>query len=390
MREYAKRLSWVFILALTIGVAGAWSAEDALPCTNYIMMVADTGLVVDEYNADEPHAPASMVKLMLMLLVTEGLESNKWTLETPIKISTDAANVGGTQVELRPNETWSLDQLMTAVAVASANNAATAVAEGLWGSIDKYLEAANARAKELGMNSTEYHSVHGLPPDKGQLSDLTTARDMAHLAEACITKAQIMTWVGVKEFSLRPEEAPKPNTNKLLFSLEGCDGLKTGYTRAAGFCLTATAVRNGVRLITVVMGCPVLSQRFEVARVLLDQGFSTVRRERIIAKGDLIEPAVPVGNAKIDSLQLAAGEDVWVIAKETDLKQVKLVAEHPERLVAPLDAGAVAGTVKVELAGKPIGESPLLVPSTVEEPGWRWKLTHSVLGRSRQTQQQGG
>lgn len=390
MIESMKRMTLIVALVVVSAAPGAWAAEAALPCTNYIMCVADTGYVVDEYLADEAHAPASMVKLMLMLLVTEGLEANQWTLETPISISKEAANVGGTQVELRPNETWSLDQLMTAVAVASANNAATAVAEGLWGSIDKYLEAANARAKQLGMSGTEYHTVHGLPPDKGQLSDLTTARDMAVLAEVCISKPQIMTWVGVREFSLRPEEAPKPNTNKLLFSLEGCDGLKTGYTRAAGFCLTATAVRNGVRLVVVVMGCPVLSQRFEVARYLLDQGFSTVRRERVIAKGDLLEPAVPVGNAKVESLQLAAGDDVWIIAKESDLKQIKLVAEHPERLKAPLDAGSVAGTVKVELAGKPIGESPLLVPNRIEEPSWRWKLTHSVLGRARNSEEQGG
>ncbi|MFA6243304.1 MAG: serine hydrolase, partial [Candidatus Hydrogenedentales bacterium] len=269
MRRYV--IQPVLALAFVVISSGsvAWSQGAGLPCTNYIIRVADTGLVVGERNADEAHAPASMVKLMLMLLVTEGLDAGTWTLETPITISAGAANVGGTQVELKAKESWTLDQLMTAVAVASANNAATAVAEGLWGSVDKYLEAANARAKELGMRGTEYHSVHGLPPGKGELSDVTTARDMTVLAEECIKKPQIMTWVGVREFSLRPEEAPKSNTNKLLFSLEGCDGLKTGFTRAAGYCLTATAVRNGVRLVVVVMGCERLSQRFEVAQYLL-------------------------------------------------------------------------------------------------------------------------
>ncbi len=355
--------------------------DAALPCTNYISVVADTGLVIGEFKADETHAPASMIKMMLMVLVAEGLDASKWQLDTPITISANAASIGGTAVKLLPKETFTLNQLMSAVAVASANNAAMAVAEGLWGSADTCLAAANEKAKILGMTHTTIHSVHGLPPAAGQLPDETTARDMATLAIQCLHHPQIMQWVGLHEVALRQGEVPKQTTNKLLLSFPGCDGLKTGYTRAAGFCITATAVRDGIRLLTVVMGCPLLAERFQTAHQLLEQGFASTTRVRVIAKGDLVDPVIPLANAKVDKTQLAASEDIWVIVPSQDVKQLKIVASSPARLRAPLQAGDVQGKVHVDLAGKTLGEVTLVVPQTIEEPGWRWKLTHGVLNR---------
>ncbi len=372
--------SIVFMLAVVCAL-GASAQEESLSCTNYIIVIADSGLVVSELNADEPRAPASMVKMMLMLLVVEGVEDGRWRYETEVLVTKDIQMIGGTQVFLEDGESWPLESLMRGIAVASANDAAAAVAEGLWGTREEYLKAANARALELGMLDTEIHSPHGLPPEEGQESDVTTARDMALLARACVAKPKIMEWVGIKELTFRPGDETKTNTNKLIEQMPECDGLKTGYTRAAGFCLTATALRNDVRLIVVVMGCSRLQERFDTAQRLFEEGFAQTRHERILAKGDLLEPTVPVRNSKTPSVRLEAAEDLWVTVRKSDLKQLQYVAHYPQVLRAPMKAGDEIGTLSVELAGYPLTEVPVRVPHDLEVPGWRWKMTHSVVSR---------
>jgi D-alanyl-D-alanine carboxypeptidase (penicillin-binding protein 5/6) len=210
--------------------------------------------------------------------VAEGLESGGWVAETPIVVSALAQAMGGTQLYLEAGETWPLEELMQAIAVASANDAALAVAEGLWGSKADYLQAANERVRTLGMSDTVIRSVHGLPPDPGELPDETTARDMATLARACVQNKRILTWSKIQSLQLRPEGNEFHNTNKLLGRVEGCDGLKTGYIRAAGYCITATAERDGVRLVCVVMGAERLQERFDRAAELLEAGFARTRR----------------------------------------------------------------------------------------------------------------
>ena len=354
-------------------------AQDVdLSCTNYITVIAENGLVVDELNPDEHRAPASMVKLILILMVAEGLEKGEWSLETPITVTANAQAMGGTQVQVKAGDVFGLDALMQAVCVASANDGAYAVAEGLWGSKAGYLLAANARAKELGMQDTTIRSVHGLPPSDGELADETTARDLAILACACVKKPQIMKWARQKELVFRPGEDPKENTNKLLVRTPGCDGLKTGYTRAAGFCLTATAMRNDVRLITVVMGCPKLKDRFDMGSKLIEDGFAKVRRVRLLAADTLVDPAITLRNAKQTTLRLAPEHDVWITAKESDFPQMTLETTAPTALQAPLAAGQQAGSVKVKLAGQVLAETPLRIPVAVEEPSLYWKLTHRV------------
>ena len=379
-------------LMLCVGFSALLSAQEPqLQCTNYIIVTADHGLIVSEMNADEPRAPASMVKMILMLMVAEGVENGLWTWDTEIAVTAESQEIGGTQVFLKAGESWPLEALMKAIAVASANDAATAVAIGLWGSRDEYLKAANERARELGMLDTQVHSPHGLPPDEGQESDMTTARDMSILARACVAKPKIMEWVAIKELRFRPNDAVKASTNKLLELMPECDGLKTGFTRAAGWCLTATAVRNDVRLIAVVMGCPTLSDRFVTARALLEQGFAGTRRERILAKGDLLAPALPVRNAKTGSVQLQATADLWVTARQADFDVLEYVPHYPPALHAPMNAGDEVGTLSVALEGHELGEVPVVVPSSLEVPGWRWKLTHSVMTRLRgETAEVGG
>lgn len=237
---------------------------------------AESGRVLSERNADAVRPPASMIKMMQMLLVSEGIRNDRWTLGTPITVTRHARRMGGTQVFIHEGDVFALGTLMEAVVVASANDAAMAVAEGLWGSESAYLLRVNERARELGMNRTEFHSVHGLPPDRGEQPDRSTARDMALLARKCVQNPQILAWTRMKRVRVRPGETPYLNTNKLLTRMPDCDGLKTGYIRAAGFCITATAERDGVRLIAVVMGHRSGHGRFELAEKLLEDGFAAV------------------------------------------------------------------------------------------------------------------
>lgn len=262
------------VLAVALSVEAAES-PDAEACA--ICVEAASGRVVGEQNADVQSPPASMIKLMLMLLVAEGEQRGDWSFEKPITATQHAQTMGGTQVWLNAGDVYELGHLMKTVAVGSANDAAMAVAEGLWGTEEAYLAAANARAKALGMNHTEIHSVHGLPPSKGETVDLTTARDMAVLACQCVRHPCIMDWVGRKEYQFKPDQNILYNTNKLLWRMEGCDGMKTGYISAAKFCVTATASRDGVRLIAIVLRHPTKYGRFNMAERMLEEGFLLTR-----------------------------------------------------------------------------------------------------------------
>jgi D-alanyl-D-alanine carboxypeptidase (penicillin-binding protein 5/6) len=346
-----------------------------------ICIEAQSGLVISEHNADAQRPPASMVKMMLMLLVTEGLRDGTWTLDRNITVTKHAQGMGGTQVFLKEGETFPLGDLMMAVSVHSANDAAMAVAEGLWGTEDAYKKRMNERAAELGMTRSAFTTVHGLPPAKGQQPDLTTARDMARLGQFCVLDPTIRTWVTTKEFRLRPADAIQTNTNLLLSQMPNCDGIKTGFTRAAGFCITATAMQDGIRLISVVMGIDGKQDRFRLARQLLEEGFAQICRKRVIAKGDPIGQPVSVANCETSEIQLTAGEEVSIIVKQADVDKLEIAPALPERVRAPLPAGASVGEVAVKLEGKTLGSAPLTVPSDLAEAGWRWKLTHSVPSR---------
>lgn len=346
--------------------------------TSAICIEAESGLVVSEENADMQRPPASMIKMMLMLLVTEGIRDGKWTLDTPINVTRHSETMGGTQVYLKEGESFTVGQLMPAVAVASANDAAMAVAEGLWGSEEAYLKRMNERAQELGMVNSEFRSVHGLPPDKGEELDKTTARDMSRLAQFCVLNPQILQWTSTKEMQLRPENAVAYNTNKMLWNCDGCDGIKTGFIRSAGFCVTATAKRDGIRLIAVIMGMDGNHERFDVAEKMLDDAFARVCRTRLIAKGETLSQDVPVANCEVPKVRLTAAEDLWVIAIKDNVDKIQILPRIPSFLKPPLVAGTQLGTLDAEYDGKTIGTVPLTSPVELTEAGWRWKLLSTV------------
>jgi len=327
-----------------------------------ICIDADTGLVYYEEEASIQRPPASMAKLILMLLIAEGLEQGAWTPTTPITASAHAQYMGGTQVFLKEGETHPLEKMMEAVAVASANDAAMAVAEGLWGSETAYLAAANHRAAQLGMTSTVFRSVHGLPPDRGEEPDQTTARDMALLARACVASETVMKWAGIHEFEFRPGKGVYKNTNRLLRRMDDCDGLKTGYIRLAGFCVTATACRDNMRLIAVVMGAPSNTERFRQAEELLERGFASAHRLRLAEKETYVGRAVPVTNSAISKVWVSVSDDLWVTVPDSAVSRVELVPVLPDSVAAPLAAGTPIGAMEAWLGGKLLAKVPLRLP----------------------------
>ncbi|HOC67838.1 MAG TPA: D-alanyl-D-alanine carboxypeptidase family protein [Candidatus Hydrogenedentes bacterium] len=350
---------------LLCAVISAARAAAQVP-VSYICVEAETRTILIESNADIKRPPASMLKMMQMLLVEEGVQAGKWNYNQQITATKHSQNMGGTQVYLKEGESFSLEQLMKAICVHSANDASVAVAEGLWGSVDNCLVAMNQRAAELGMLNTRFYSVHGLPPADGVSFDQTTAREMAILALKLLKYPKILTWTSMREYALRPTDKPKESTNKLLKELPECDGLKTGYIRAAGFCLTATAQRNGIRLVAVVMGSD-KTGRFTHTKSLLEQGFQMVTRVQPVQARMPVGKPVPVEKSMDEEVRLLARDPIEVIVRVVDADKLTLNVSAPVKLEAPLEAETEIGTVKLMLHGRELGSSPLILDRSVEK-----------------------
>ncbi|HQE84823.1 MAG TPA: D-alanyl-D-alanine carboxypeptidase family protein [Candidatus Hydrogenedentes bacterium] len=369
------------LLAAPSAVCSDFETALQKDCSSAICILADSGLTICEHNAEELRPPASMIKLMQILMVMEGIEAGQWSLDTIINVTEHAERMGGSQVYLGKDEEWKLSDLIGAVCVVSANDAAMAIAEGLWGSEEEYLKAMNVRAKELGMTLSEFHSVHGLPPDKGEQVDKTCARDMAILARHCVQYPLLMEWVGQKELTLREGDPVQYNTNKLLWRMEECDGLKTGYTNAAGWCLTSTAERDGIRLIVVVMGCKTSGSRFTLTEAIFQEGFQESERFRVLAKGDTVDPEISVQNCEKAVTRLAASEDVWVTVPKRSKAGLKLMTETPAELRPPLEPGETVGQLQVAFGDQILARTPLLLAEPLRPAPLRWKLVRTVLNR---------
>jgi D-alanyl-D-alanine carboxypeptidase (penicillin-binding protein 5/6) len=243
------------------------------PYTGAIVVDVATGETLFEDGADKRVYPASVVKLMDLLLVLDRIERGELTLASKVPVNAEAARMGGSQVYLKEGEVFTLDEMLFALSIKSANDVAVAIATRVAGSKRGFVELMNSKAAELGMKSTRFESVHGLPPETGQKPDVTTARDISLLALEIVKRPKAIEYTSTREKWFRNNTFQMLSHNRLLKSVEGCDGLKTGYYRAAGFSIAATAERGGRRIIAVVMGCSSRPVRDEKARELLNQGF---------------------------------------------------------------------------------------------------------------------
>ncbi|HOH43774.1 MAG TPA: D-alanyl-D-alanine carboxypeptidase family protein, partial [Candidatus Hydrogenedentes bacterium] len=332
-------MSFSLIAAVSIYIASQTVQQgyEQLP-PSYICIEAETGKIITESNADLQRPPASMLKMMVMLLADEGVHAGKWSYDTPITTSKAAQSMGGTQIYLAAGDIFPLEDMLMAMAVLSANDASVAVAESLWGSVPACLDAMNRRAAELGMKNTHFTSVHGLPPADRENFDLTSARDMAILAKESLKYPQTLVRSSTREFALRPNTPPRPSTNKLMDRMPDCDGLKTGYIRASGFCLTATAKRNDIRLIAVLMGSD-REGRFNHTRDILNECFAKITRVQPVFAGMSIGKAIPVQKSMEEEVGLRAASDITALINKDESDRLFLEITAPVSLEAPVLEG---------------------------------------------------
>ncbi|MCX5901098.1 MAG: D-alanyl-D-alanine carboxypeptidase [Proteobacteria bacterium] len=301
------------------------------PYLGAILIDAASGKVLFEDNADARGNPASIIKLMNLLIILEHIKNRSITLQDKIIVTAEAAKIGGSQVYLKENEEFTVDELLYALMVQSGNDAAVALAIHLGGTKDAFVELMNAKAQQLGMANTKFHSVHGLPPGKDQLPDVSTPRDMAKLCQELLKWDDVLRYTSVKERPFRADSAQPfimRNHNKLLGSFEGCDGFKTGYYRVAGFSIAATASKKGVRAIAVVFGSQNRHVRDAKAKELLARGLGELVKNappstaRTPAPAAASQPDV-TGKQAVDDT--AAGKDVVQISTRT-LKIIGIAA----------------------------------------------------------------
>jgi D-alanyl-D-alanine carboxypeptidase (penicillin-binding protein 5/6) len=251
------------------------------PYIGAIVVDANTGKVLIEDNADGKGYPASVLKLMDLLIIMEKIKAGQLSLQDPVPVSAKSAKTGGSQVWLAEKEVFTLEEMLYALMVQSANDAAVALAEKVAGSTEAFTVLMNQKAKQLGMNNTAFNSVHGLPPAAGQAHDVTTARDFSILCREVLKHPEILQYTSTRERPFRPGVGNKTVTmrthNHLLGHLEGCDGLKTGYITSAGFSIAVTAMRNQQRLIVMVLGSTDRKVRDAKAAELVAKGFALMQ-----------------------------------------------------------------------------------------------------------------
>ena len=374
MRNHARRLlALLLACAAVMGAALAAPLEEGVPVEltspSAMLLEADTGTVIFEKNADEKRQVASVTKLMTLLICFEELEAGRVSLEDDITVSQAAAAQIGSQALLDANAVYKLRDLLHATIIASANDAAYALAEHIAGSEAAFVEQMNQRAAELGMESTFYTNPTGLPDSR----QYTTARDVAALAcEVCrhpdyFTHASVwmdtLTHPGGRVTDLT-------NTNRLVRFYDGCDGLKTGSADDSKYCLSCTAEKNGMRLIAVVLGASASQTRFNEARQMLDYGFATYRRVVIANKGDLLGQNVEVRGGSAESVPLALGSGLSMLLKNGQQSGLSLSVQLPESVDAPIAQGDVIGLVDVLLDGQVIAKLNCVAAQDVPRPGF--------------------
>ena len=326
-----------------------------------ILMERSTGTVLFEHDADTQMPPASITKIMTLLLVFEAIESGKLTFETEVTASEHACSMGGSQIWLEPGEVFTVHEFLKAAAISSANDACVALAEAVSGTEETFVELMNSRAAELGMVNTVFKNCTGLDAE----GHLSTARDIAIMSAELLSHPDIKNYSTVWMDSLRNGETELTNTNRLVRFYKGCTGLKTGSTDEAGCCLSASAERDGMELISVTLGSPNTDERFAAARKLLDYGFANYSVVQMETPADALKD-IPVIHGTADSVKPVFDVPKSFLLKKGQEQQIEQKVELPENIEAPVEAGQVIGKVRVYLNGGKIGEYNIVAEAAVE------------------------
>ena len=356
-----KKTICAALLAILLPVqAAALPAMGELHAKSAALYAAN-GQELFSVNGDEALQPASVTKVMTLLLAMEALERGEVTLDTMVTGSEYACSMGGTQVWLEPGEQLSFDEMLKAVAVGSANDCAVAIAEHLAGSEVAFVERMNARAAELGCTGTLFINANGL--DGMGEKTMTTARDIARISCELLRHPKILDYTGIWMDSIRGGKFSLANTNKMLKSYPGLTGLKTGYTSEAGYCISASAERDGLSLIAVVMAAPTKENRMADATALLNYGFANFTA--YTPPQDALAP-VPVALGKADSVQPVLQDESSFVIEKTQAGELETQIELPDSLTAPVEAGQEIGSLTVTSGGQTVLRVPLAAAETVE------------------------
>ena len=357
-------------------LANAEGLEVAAPSA--VLMDAATGTVLFEKNAHEKLAPASVTKVMTLLLIMEALDSGQIKWEDRVIASDTAAAKGGSQIYLEAGEQMSVEEMLKSVVVSSANDCATALAEHIAGSEAAFVEKMNARAAELGMENTHFVNCTGLDDEPNASEHLTTAYDIALMSRELLKHEKIKNYTTIWMDTVRDGRFGLSNTNKLVRFYEGTTGLKTGYTSAAGHCLSASAKRDGIELIAVVLHCGSSTERFESAKALLNYGFANYALVSAQTAESLPTVEVKLGKQPLLTPVLQSAAPI-LIPKDRRSSVTKSITLE-ESISAPVEAGQQLGTLRIQAGGELLAEIPIIAPHSVEKLSL-WELTGKLLRR---------
>ena len=346
----------------------------ALSCAAAILVEPESGQVLFEQNADVPRPVASVTKVMTILLALEALAQGRVSLEDEFSVSQAAAGMGGSQVLLDVGEVQPFSVLLKSAIVGSANDASVAIAEALYGSESVFVERMNERARELGLTNTHFVNCTGLPAEGQQ----TTARDVAVMTMAMLSYPTYFDFstVWLDEVDHGDGRITQlTNTNKLIRLYDGCDGGKTGSTNEAGYCISATAERGGMRLIAVVLGADTGSERFDIASEMLDYGFAHYRLYPVAQEGTKVRGELPVTGGDSAGVPLVLGGALTLLIQKGEEQGIQLVPDLPESVEAPIAAGQEVGGVEVVVDGRPVARIPVLAAREVTAKGLKNALS---------------
>jgi D-alanyl-D-alanine carboxypeptidase (penicillin-binding protein 5/6) len=328
-----------------------------------LLMDADSGNVLYAQNATLQWPPASMAKMMLLAVTEDQIRAGRLSYNDPVRISALAAATRGSHLGLREGDVYPLGELMKAAIIRSANDAAVAIAEKVAGSVEACVRMMNEKARALRMDDTWYGTVDGLPPTPDHDVDRTTAFDLATLARALIHNTNLLRWSALETAPFDGGRVMLRNTNHLVGHLEGCDGLKTGFTMQAGFNLTATARRSDLRLISVVLGAPSNPQRFIQSSRLLEWGFDKYTKVHLINRGEALPVQVQVQAGPL--IQPVADSDIALVVPKDQAPNVKIEYSVPQVVQGPLTNGESLGQVIAKNGGQVLAKVDAVSPIAV-------------------------
>ena len=373
-RLIALGLSLALTLPLLTVRAGA--AEPDVSAPSAILMEEATGEVLYEKNAHERLAPASVTKIMTLLLVMEALESGRIGWDDTVTASAAAAAKGGSQIYLEENEQLPLEEMLKSVVISSANDCAAALAEHIAGSESAFVQMMNERAAELGMTDTHFVNCTGLDDEPDAAEHLTTAYDIALMSRELLKHEEIKKYTTIWMDTVRNGEFGLSNTNKLVRFYDGTTGLKTGFTSGAGYCLSASAERGGMELIAVVMHCDTSPHRFESAKALLNYGFSNFALVQPAPEEEI--PAVPVRLGTQESVTPVLQTDAPVLVDKALAASAKSTVQLAEQVTAPVEQGQTLGMLTVKAGDQTLAEIPLVAPEPIPALTW-WDVFLQML-----------